>query len=710
MRLILSIAIVVSSVLFVNAQEGNCNLEVNKKALKLYEKGIEKIKFDPKTGRELIKEAIEIDDNFLEANYFLGNYYFDKVMGPSARPMKDVLKLGMLAKAGKYFKAVHRICPEFSGHVATVRLGVIEIELKQPEQSIPYFKYYLANEKEPLDEFENLCEHMVRAYASKEDLMKNPVAFDPEEVRGINTSKDEFLPMLTPDNEMIFFTRRVPNRTSDNPFFEQLMEARLVAIDSFSNAIAVQGPFAQRDLIINGRHVVGKGGVTMTPDNKHLFVTLVMLDYEKTIDGKIGHKHADIYYSDKIDGSWSDLRSIGQQINNAGGYTWEGQPTISSDGNMIVFSSVREGCTTNTVNDQEVFTMDLFYTKRNGKYWSKPENLGEVINTPGNEKTPFLHTDSKTLYFSSNGHPGMGGYDIYYSRMDTAGDWSRPVNLGYPINSEEDEHSFIVSLNGKLGYLSAGEERADDGKALQIISFPIPEEAKPKKVVMMKGKMKDSDGNIVKGGKIEIKNTKTGEKTEAYVDGNTGEYVAIMAVDEDTEEIEVNGEIKEVKKEDSEPTEFILTAKKEGAAFSSKSVIADPDEIDGAKKIRGEEIKVDPIEEDKPYRLNDLVFATNSFELTQSAINILDEFIEFLKFNKAYNVQIQGHTDNAGDDNKNLVLSDNRAKSVKEYLVQKGVAVDRLDAKGYGETMPIADNGSTEGRAKNRRTEFVLSK
>jgi len=434
MRLALSIVLVLGSVLFINAQEGNCNLEVSKKALKLYGKGIEKIKFDPKTGLELIKEAIEIDDNFIEANYFLGNYYFDKVMGPAARPIKDLLKQGMLAKASKYFKAVHRICPEFSGHVATVRLGVIDIELKQPEKSIPYFKYYLANENEPLDEFQNLCEQMVRAYASKEDLMKKPVAFDPEEVRGINTSKDEFLPMLTPDNEMIFFTRRVPNRTSDNPFFEQLMQARLMAIDSFSNAIAVQGPFAQRDLIINGRHVIGKGGVTITPDNKHMFVTLVMLDYEKTIDGKIGHKHADIYYSDKIDGSWSDLKSIGQQINNAGGYTWEGQPTISSDGNMIVFSSVREGCTTNTVSDQEVFTMDLFYTMRNGKYWSKPENLGEVINTQGNEKTPFLHTDSKTLYFSSNGHPGMGGYDIYYSRMDTAGDWSRPVNLGYPIN------------------------------------------------------------------------------------------------------------------------------------------------------------------------------------------------------------------------------------------------------------------------------------
>lgn len=710
MRLVYTLIILLGTSLFLNSQEGNCNLEVNKKAMKIYLKGIEKIKISRKEGRDLIKQAVEIDPQFLEAHYFLGNFYFDQVLGPRAKPMRTELKSAILAKSRKYFKEVHRICPDFSGHTGTVRLGIIGLELDQPDIAVPYFKYYLEHEKEPLDDFKNLAEKVIRTYATKDDLMSNPVSFDPSEVRGVNTAKDEFLPMLTPDNEMIYFTRRVPNRTDDNPFFEQLMESRLVAVDSFSNAIAVQGPFAEKQLVINGRRVLGKGGVTITPDNKHLFVTLVMLDYEKTIEGKIGHKHADIYYSDKINGSWSDLRSIGQQINNVGGFTWEGQPTISSDGNMIVFASAREESTLSSDDGNGVPTMDLYYTVRSGKSWTAAKGLGNVINTSGNEKTPFLHTDSKTLYFSSNGHRGMGGYDIYFSRMDTAGEWSHPENIGYPINTEEDEHSFIVSLDGKLGYLAAGEEQAEDGKALQIISFPIPEQAKPKKVVMMKGTMKDSDGNVVRDGKIEIKNTKTGEKTEAYVDGNTGEYVAIMAVEEDTEEIEVNGEVKEVKVEDTPPTEFILTAKKEGSAFSSKSVVADPDDIDGAKKIRGEEIKVDPIEENKPYRLNDLVFNTGSYDLTKSAINILDEFIEFLKFNKAYNVKIQGHTDNQGDDNKNLVLSDNRAKSVKAYLISKGIEESRLSAKGYGETKPIADNNTSEGRAKNRRTEFLLRK
>jgi outer membrane protein OmpA-like peptidoglycan-associated protein len=297
-----------------------------------------------------------------------------------------------------------------------------------------------------------------------------------------------------------------------------------------------------------------------------------------------------------------------------------------------------------------------------------------------------MHSDSYTLYFSSTGHIGVGGYDIFYAKMnEKTGFFHRPVNIGIPINTEKDEHGFIVSREGDKAYYgsSSGEGKEKD---YNIYSFELYEEARPKKINFVTGEILDNTGKVPDGAKVLLKNTKTNQEVEAVIDGSTGEYVAVIAINE--------GE------------DVLLTAKKEGYAFSSQLISSD--EIVVGKSIQTEKTEIKPIEIGEAYQINDINFATNSYELTPRIIQILDEFIDFMKTNPTLKFAINGYTDNIGNPADNLSLSNNRAKAVYEYLVIEEIEGNRLSYKGFGEKNPRASNNNKEGRKKNRRTEFVI--
>lgn len=633
-------------------------------------------------GREaygLLIKSIEIDPSFAAAYAALA--YINAQKLEKNQNVYSVGELRELQKAErqaeKYWKLTIEHCPEYRNWEASFLLGEFYYNRKRYDEALPYLQNYMANSN-PLSnpdlikadnyvkEITLLRRFNKNAESIRDSLLKNKVPFNPVRLDETSTDEfDEFLPVLSPDNRYLFFTRREMVDTKTLMGVQEM--ERFTQSDNNYNRTFTRGqpmpkPFNQ------GTY---QGGASISVDNKIIFVTLVHLAPQR--DGTM-FANGDIYYSEFKDDAWTSLKSVGENINGA--QTWEGQPSISSDNKTLYFASARP-----PDGKHNFGGMDLYKSERqaNGS-WGDPINLGPSINTSGDEKTPFMHSDSYTLYFASNKHPGIGGFDIFYAKMDASGTFQSPKNIGYPINTEDDEHSFVVSTDGRFGYFSSNL----DGKGLDLYSFELPEQARPEHVVFVRGQI-ISGGDAAKGLEITLKNTETQKEVQAVVDETTGEYVGVIAVKE--------GE------------DAILTAKKEGYAFTSQ-YISSTENVVG--KPMASELEVKKIAVGETYKINNVTFATNSYELRKHVRVILDEFYEFLETNAKVKVAIQGHTDNEGNASDNLVLSENRAKAVMQYLIEKGISADRLTAKGFGQNKPVATNDTPEGRAQNRRTEFLI--
>jgi outer membrane protein OmpA-like peptidoglycan-associated protein len=314
-------------------------------------------------------------------------------------------------------------------------------------------------------------------------------------------------------------------------------------------------------------------------------------------------------------------------------------------------------------------------------YWSAPNNLGPAINTAGDEKSPFIHTDDLTLYFSSTGHPNLGGFDIFYSKKDTLGSWQKPVNIGYPINSESDDLGFFVSTDGATGFFASNKGKGGPG-GWDIYSFPLYEGARPEKVILMKGKVLDEKGKVVSDAKIDVKDLKTNEITHIDVD-SSGEYVFAKALRNDQ----------------------MVMVTKEGYFYSSETFKKEDKKSTGVTNMN---FSIESLHKGGTYKIKNLFFSNKSSALNDLATAELTNLLHFMNDNADLHIEVQGHTDNVGNDNDNLLLSQSRAKAVHEFLINNGVDASRVRFRGYGETKPVASNDTEDGRAKNRRTEIVI--
>ena len=554
-RVVIIIGFIISSSLV--AQEGNCIEFSNKKAVKKFKK-LRDVDY-PMDRSGVIKELKEMAEKYPEYPDLIG-FIAGHYQDASYKAMMPSVKQKVRANAKQWFETLSEVCPSYQGHLAYYWLGRMNHEDGQDSIAAHYFKDYLENEAEPPREYSEIAVQLKDEYFIMKELLENPVEFNPQNVKGISTEHDEYLPMLSPDNEWVYFTRkrntppdiRLPPNTPGNDDKEYFSKSKSFGVDTFSRGMSMAAPFNLHmkpimDIQANNK-LKGLGGACLTPDNKTMYLTANILIVP--LRGR-GYTNTELMKSEYNNGHWGPLRSIGPVNNENGEPTWEGQPTISSDGKLMVFSSARLSSLSFGEGDDETFTLDLFYcTKDERGRWSSPKNMGPLINTKGQEKTPFLHTDSKTLYFASNGHPGVGGYDIYYTRMDKNGNWIRPKNIGYPINTEKDEHGLIVSLDGKTAYFTSGNKGSVKTGGLNLVSFNLHKDARPEKVVMMKGTLKDENGEPVKNGKMSVTDKETGEVIEGLVDKETGEYVVVMPVkDPNRKEIEpeqitlqVNGE------------------------------------------------------------------------------------------------------------------------------------------------------------------------
>jgi outer membrane protein OmpA-like peptidoglycan-associated protein len=362
---------------------------------------------------------------------------------------------------------------------------------------------------------------------------------------------------------------------------------------------------------------------------------------------------------------------------------WDSQPTVAADGATIYFASDRPG---------GYGGIDLYVTKKDPLtgQWGLPQNLGPAINTSGDEKTPFIHSDSETLYFSSTGHFGFGDYDIFFTRRDEKGNWTEPENIGSPINGNTDDTGFFVSSDSKTGYFFSYNEGKVSGRGIgkwDLFSFELYAEARPNQIAFVKGSVKDSSNNPIQGAVVEMKDTKTKQVSYALVDSVSGEFMAAVK-----------------KKND-----VLLTVKKADHAFNSTivqtSLLPGPDNAPVNLEVKLQEVK-----EGASFVINNLYYTSNSAEIKEESRIVLESFAAFLKENNSMHIEIEGHTDNVGNLNDNMALSSNRAYSVKTLLEEFGIQADRITAKGFGPTQPVADNNTESGRALNRRTEFRVIK
>lgn len=650
-------------------EEDPCIQKYDKKTEKSFKKARELQTSGKKSEANAIyREILEEYPEHLEANYYLALSYYLPI------ELND-LYIERKKDAQEIIEAADRmyaVCPyhRIKVHLYAARVAYLTEDFTS---AIKHAKVLIENpdlvkDVKDIDE----AEMIVKKSKFFDHLLNNPVPFEPHAIEGISTEYDEYLATLSPDGEYFYFTRRKAvqekqqfgNVTVDKEFFSR---SQRTPAGGYQIGQPMPYPF-------NESSNEGSPAINLSND---LLIFAKMTEVklkDKETNKEYLYPNYDLYYSVYDGEDWSDPRSLGEKINRPD--SWESQPSLSSDGNVLFFASDRaQGSYGGT---------DIWMSERdaNGN-WQTPTNLGPIINTKGNERSPFLHTDSKTLYFSSSGHDGMGGQDIFYSKMTEKGTWSTPTNIGYPINSENDEVDFFVSLDGKTAYFSSNNIEMKDWN---IYQFELYEAARPKSMMIIKGAISTDDKERVEA-VVELRDSDANIISTTKANENTGQYALATEIKEDVDQ------------------NLIVNIKQEGYAYDTK-MISVPAQTQNHVITSNTEVK--RIEVGKVCDLHDIYFKTNSYTLTETSEKILDFFADFLKNNLSVKVEIQGHTDDVGNDKANQILSEHRAEAVYNYLVAKGIPKNRMRYKGYGESKPIASNSTEAGRAKNRRTVFLI--
>ncbi len=629
----------------------------NKKAIDLYKKGYNEFRSsygdDDKLNKaeNYINKAIKKDPQFVTAYMLMAEIQVQK---------QD------LNKAIEYKEQALSINPEYSKneyyYLAQWQMRAGQYD-KCKINATRFLTYKNTNET-----FQYNSKQYIKNCEFAKNALKNPVDFNPTNLgESINSEDPEYFPTLTGDGKTILFTRVVRD---DNAVMRGRKQEDLYV--SKSNGLEdweVSEKFSSQ---INSFY--NEGAPTITADGN--FVIFTSCGSEGNYgDGRTGKGSCDLFYARKLGNKWSKPKNLGAPINTR---HWESQPCFSADGKTLYF--LRAIISKRGRHNPGV--QDIYVTKLSDEgYWSTPEKLSNTINTPGREESVFIHPDGQTLYFGSDGHTGMGGMDLYLSRLQPNGEWGTPENLGYPINTSGNENSIIVSPNGQLAYFAS--DREGGMGSLDIYSFELPENAKPVFTTYMQGKVFDSETKKMLGATFEIIDLKT-KKTllKSESDRLTGEFLVNIPTNKD----------------------LAINVSKNGYIFFSKNFSFGKSKEPLLLNIPLDKIKIS----DKPFVLENIFFDVNKYNLKSESRVELDKLYQLMRDNSTLKIEIGGHTDSDGDDDKNLELSKKRAQSVMNYLLMKGIPIPRLTYKGYGETMPRAENDTPENKALNRRTEVKI--
>jgi outer membrane protein OmpA-like peptidoglycan-associated protein len=504
------------------------------------------------------------------------------------------------------------------------------------------------------------------------DAVNRPVPFNPVNLgSGINSIYDEYWPSLTADEENMVFTVLLPRDTVLYKTNKELPITSKYFNEDFFISSRVNGVWQHRQNMVSINTETNEGAQTLSADGRWMFFT--------ACGRNDSYGGCDIYFSQKTASGWSKPVNIGAPVNTP---FWESQPCFSADGKTLYFVSNRSG----GIGKKDIWKSSVVGLKSDGTpIFGEVENLGNAVNTEEDEASPFLHPDNMTLYFSSEGWPGFGRMDIFVGKRNKeTGRWQEPENIGYPINTSSDEIGLVVNTAGTRAYFSS-DGISDKTFRKDIFSFELPQNMRPKPVSYVKGRVFDKKTGLPLVSQVVLTRLADGEieATTQSVEWS-GQYLVCLPAG----------------------TNYALNVRKKGYMFHSENfslkdvnTISDPYMID---------VYLSPLVAGERVVLRNVFYATNSAVLERESIIELDLLVEILNENPGIRLEIGGHTDNTGTEAYNLKLSRDRAQSVYDFLIFRGIDRERLTYKGYGMSEPVESNDTEEGRAQNRRTEVKI--
>jgi outer membrane protein OmpA-like peptidoglycan-associated protein len=564
------------------------------------------------------------------------------------------------ARSEADFQKAISLNPDYDGR-AYYTLGLSQYEQEKFEEANQSFQKFIDSNSKST-KLKKKAQALMSKSSFAAEAIKNPVPFNPIRLsENINTEKLEYYPSITADGKQMIYLTNDGNLE-----------------DIYISTIEADGTYGKGKPFSAFNVRLGEGAHCISADGKTIVFTSCD-ERPRNVSNTYGS--CDLFISYLVNGKWSLPENMGAQINSR---AMDTQPNLGADGKTLYFSSKRSGNS----------GADLYLSKKQkNNQWSKPIKLSDDINTPGDDESPFMHPDGKTFYFRSNGRPGMGNFDIYYTTYDEATDsWGEVKNIGYPINTDADDGALFISLDGATAYYTSDRHSLDNNikPNLDIYKFDLYPEARPTPTTYVSGIVKD--GNTGKPLAADILISGANGERNITTDASGAFLITLPA-----------------------QSDYSFQANKEGYLFASERFAIK--EIKTALEPFLLEITLYPIptkEEpsnvvyDKPIILKNVLFQSGSAVLLPESMQEINQISELLVSNPDVKISIYGHTDNVGNESDNLRLSEQRAKAVYDILANKGIQRNRLAYTGYGESKPIADNGTEVGRQENRRTEFVV--
>lgn len=610
--------------------------KVNKKAGEIYAAAFDNADNNHyKDAIKKINEALQIEPKFVDAYLSLGGIYAN---------LKNYDSSVYFFEKGIALDSVYSATYFLPYSISLAGMG-------QFEKALQAINIFLQTEKlnqqsTKAGNYRKSVYEFAIDYAKKHPA--NSYVFAPKNLGdSVNSEHSEYYPSLTIDGSKLIFTRRANN---DEDFYtSEWVNGKWNKAKPLGGKVNTNFNEGALSVSQDGEWIIFAGG-----------------DYPE------GHGTFDLYISHTTKtGGWSEPENIGPIVNTD---FWESAPALSPDKRDLYFSSNQQGGYGNK---------DIWVTHRDDKgKWSRPENLGPTVNTDGSESCPFMYADNQTLFFNSTGHPGYGIDDLFFTKKQGDTEWAEPVNLGYPINTIDDEGSLIVAPDGKTAYY-AGETKDTRG-GLDLYSFELREDIRPPKTLWVKGKVFDAKTKQGLPSSVELTDIMSRQLISKVQTDEDGNYLTTLPVGKD----------------------YAFNVNRKGYLFFSENYDLSNGKIDS---VFTADIPLQPIEPGASIVLKNIFFDSKKTELKPESMAELKSVIKLMADNPNLRILISGHTDNVGKPQDNVSLSNNRALSVINYLLaSRQIAKERLQYKGFGETKPIAENKTEEGRAKNRRTEMSV--
>jgi outer membrane protein OmpA-like peptidoglycan-associated protein/tetratricopeptide (TPR) repeat protein len=593
-------------------------------------------------AQDLLSELISKYPNFYEAIVLQSEAHF---------------RSGELGLAADYMKRALDLKPE-DKHQNLFTLARIFQQMVKPDSAIHYYQAYLktnpSNKK-----FRAKAEKEIKTLKFLQNAIANPVDISPIKLSpNINTEVySEYWPSFSVDGRTMYFTRGL---NGQEDFYKSILNS--------------EGTWEKAEPVNELNTPQNEGAHAISADGKMIVFT--------GCNRRDGMGSCDLYYALKKQDKWTKPENFGKEINTPG---WEGQPTLTADGRGIYFVSNRAG---------GLGGKDIWYSKQNAKgQWMPPKNLGIPINSSKDDGAPFLHFDGMHLYFMSHGHQGLGEGDIFVS-TNHLGQWQEPINMGYPINTPDEEGALSISPDGRYGYFARGEKSLSGITAFKkhdIYSFEIPLSLRPQPVVLIEMQIFDK-----------ATNEKIPANIDVFVPGENTIRSSFMFAPEDKMQL-VTLNTEQVYGIHVNADEYLFHS--EQVMFDTSYARETHQMIVKLEKIPMPELDFKMSE---PIVLQNVFFKTGSSKLDQKSFFELDRLVKLLTGQPNLKIEIRGHTDNVGSSELNQNLSTERAKSVYTYLVEQGIEPVRLSYIGFGMDLPVESNDTPEGRQENRRTEFLI--